>query len=264
MVRLWLFLRRIRQHATPRSAERREIEAYLRNQNVFEAVRTGSSWVRVFSGVVAAVLVLCVGLSSYAYASEAVLPDTVFYPVREAIEQVEVALAVTPVQKQKVEKKLEVRRVKEVKKLTELKRPVPAPLKKYVGATAATTTNALLKKTQQEKKEEQKAEREERREDARKKTQERLQNRFNLPKNRNKGNEAARIIVPTSSQRIVPKEESERSRSQAEVLEQKQRERQTLLEQRRMLLEKRAQERQKQREEARNRERTRTERERRD
>ncbi len=235
MVRLWLSLRRIRQRATPRSNERREIEAYLRERNLFKDVQATSSWLRVVSGVVAAVLILCVGVSSYAYASETVLPNTVLYPVREAIEQVEVALAVTPVQKEKVEKKLEVRRVKEVEKLTELKRPVPAPLKKYVGA-AATTTKSLLKKAKQEKKEDQKAEREERQEEARKKAQERLQNRFNLPKSRTKESEAVRA--------------------------QRQQERQILLEQRQKLLEKRAQERQKQRKTGRDREQLQTERER--
>ncbi len=228
MVRLWLSLRRIRQRATPRSSERREIEAYLRQHDAFEDVRAVSSWVRVFSGVMAAVLVLCVGVSSYAYASEAVLPNTVLYPVREAIEQVEVALAVTPVQKEKVEKKLEVRRAKEVEKLTELKRPVPAPLKKYIGAGVTTTTKSVLKKAQQEKKVEQAEKREERQEEARKKAEERLQSRFRLP--------------------------------QTQVREQKQHERQVLLEQRRSHLEKRTQERQKQQETARDRQRTRTER----
>ncbi len=246
MVRLWLSLRRIRQRATPRSNERREIEAYLRQHKAFEDARAVGSWVRVFSGVVAAVLVLCVGVSSYAYASEAVLPDTVLYPVREAIEQVEVALAVTPVQKEKVEKKLVVRRVKEVEKLTELKRPVPAPLKKYVGAAAATTTRALLKKAQQEKKEEQNAEHEKRQEEAWKKAEERLQTRFRLPKKQSQERDAI--------------DESKSSRKQIQVREQKQHERQVLLEQRRKNLEKRMQERQKQQETARDRQRTRTER----
>jgi len=250
MVRLWLSLRRIRQRATLRSTERREIEAYLRKHNAFEDVRAVGSWVRVFSGVMAAVLVLCVGVSSYAYASEAVLPDTALYPVREVIEQVEVALAVTPVQKEKVEKKLEVRRVKEVEKLTELKRPVPAPLKKYVGAKAATTTKALLKKAQQDKKEEQKEQREQKREEAQTEIQDRLQARFRLPKQNNK--ESARIVVPTSSRQVLPREERVRRQS----------DRQTVLEQRRILIEKRLEERQKQREEARNHERDRMERKR--
>lgn len=259
MVRLWLSLRRIRQRAAPRSTERREIEAYLRKHNAFEDVRAVGSWVRVFSGVMAAVLVLCVGVSSYAYASETVLPDTALYPVREAIEQVEVALAVTPVQKEKVEKKLEVRRQKEVEKLTELKRPVPTPLKKYVGA-AATTTKSLLKKAKQEKKEEQKAEREKRQVEAQKKAEERLQSRFRLPKNQSQESGAIRIDASTSSRRAVSKDESESSRKQTQVREQKQHERQILLEQRRIHLEKRTQERQKQQETARDRQRARTER----
>jgi hypothetical protein len=224
MVRLWLLLRSIRQRTALRSQEQREIEAYLRKNGAFNDRSVSYSWMRVLSGVVACVLVLCVSVSSYAYASEAVLPDTPLYPVREAIEQVQVALAITPVQKEKVEKKLEVRRQKEVEKMTELKRPVPKQLKKYLQATTATTTKQLLKKVHEQKRQETKEQGEAREVESRKKIEQRLERRFRLPEVK------------------------------------KQLNRQSVVEQRRVALQKRAEEHRKQQEAARQRLRTRTQR----
>lgn len=163
MIRLWLSLRRIRHHAAPRPDERGAIEAFLKTRGAFEQTRSTPAWLRVGSGVVAAVLVLGVSVGSYAYASEAVLPDTPLYPVRAAIEQVEVVLAMTPAQKEKVEEKLEVRRLKEVEKLHELKRPVPAPLKKYAEVISATSTKEARKQVLQQKKIEREVKREQKR-----------------------------------------------------------------------------------------------------
>jgi hypothetical protein len=109
------------------------MELFLKEKGAFSSVSLSVySFARI--GVVAAaiILVLSVTVSSYAYASETVLPDTPLYPVREAIEQVEVKLAVTPVQKQKVVEKMVERRKQEVEKLTELKRPVPVKLQKFL------------------------------------------------------------------------------------------------------------------------------------
>jgi hypothetical protein len=109
------------------------MELFLKEKGAFSSVSLSVySFARI--GVVAAaiILVLSVTVSSYAYASEMVLPDTPLYPVREAIEQVEVKLAVTPVQKQKVVEKMVERRKQEVEKLTELKRPVPVKLQKFL------------------------------------------------------------------------------------------------------------------------------------
>lgn len=149
MFRLWLTLRRLRQHATPRSNERGAIEAYLRAQGAFgEEAKLFGSFARSVCAAVVIVLVVSVSLSSYAYASDAVLPDTPLYPVRQVLEEMQVKLAVTPVKKEKVQQKLVERRIKEVKKLKELKRPVPVKLKKYLEVPVTTTTGRLK---QQEK-----------------------------------------------------------------------------------------------------------------
>ncbi|MBP9762971.1 hypothetical protein KBD34_05155 [Patescibacteria group bacterium] len=133
MFHLWLNLRRLRRRATPLSKERGAIELFLREKGVFaSAQNTIYSFARVFTAATVIVLILSASVSSYAYASETVLPDTPLYSVREVIEQVEVKLAVTPVQKQKVADKLVERRKQEVKKLTELKRPVPVKLQKFL------------------------------------------------------------------------------------------------------------------------------------
>lgn len=143
MIRLWLTLRRLRQRATPRSDERGAMEAYLRKNGAFSSERMVWSYGRSFAIALVVVLIVSVSVSSYAYASDAVLPDTVLYPVRQALEVVETKLAVTPAQKEKVQEKIVERRVKEVKKLEELKRPVPVKLKKLVEERVTTTTRAV-------------------------------------------------------------------------------------------------------------------------
>lgn len=163
MIRLWLTLRRLRQKATPRSDERGAMEAYLRKNGAFSTERMGWSYGRSFAIALVIVLIVSISVSSYAYASEAVLPDTVLYPVRQALEVVQTKLAVTPAQKEKVQEKIVERRVKEVKKLEELKRPVPVKLKKLVEERVATTTRAVRtinrqEKIQEERKEEKKKE----------------------------------------------------------------------------------------------------------
>ncbi len=180
MLRLWFLLRRIRQHATPQSKERGVIEAYLRKNGAFETKAAIGSFARVLCSVAVVVLIVCVSVSSYAYASESVLPDTALYRVRAAIERVEATLAVTPVQKEKVEKKLVVRRQKEVQKLKELKRPVPVKLKKYLEGVSTTTTKQVLKEAAEDKKQN-KVHREQKLQEIRKKLEERLQKRFRLP-----------------------------------------------------------------------------------
>lgn len=130
----WLRLRRIRQRATLRSEERRDIEAYLREHGAFgsSSVFFFKSFVRTWSAIATVVLLLTVGIGSYAYASDDVLPNTPLYPVRQALEQVETKLAVTPAQKEKVQRKLVERRKHEVQKLKELKKPVPVEIEKSI------------------------------------------------------------------------------------------------------------------------------------
>ena len=135
MIRLWLTLRRLRQQAAPRSDERGAMEVYLRKNGAFSAERIGWSYGRSFAIALVVVLIVSISVSSYAYASEAVLPDTVLYPVRQALEVVQTKLAVTPAQKEKVQEKIVERRVKEVKKLEELKRPVPREIEEARGRT---------------------------------------------------------------------------------------------------------------------------------
>jgi hypothetical protein len=151
MIRLWLTLRRLRQRATPRSDERGAMEAYLRKNGAFSEEQMVWSHGRSFAIALVVVLIVSVSVSSYAYASDAVLPDTVLYPVRQALEVVQTKLAVTPAQKEKVQEKIVERRVKEVKKLEELKRPVPVKLKKLVEERVATTTQAVRMIKRQEK-----------------------------------------------------------------------------------------------------------------
>ena len=105
MIRLWLTLRRLRQKATPRSDERGAMEVYLRKNGALSPERMGWSYGRSFAIALVVVLIVSISVSSYAYASEAVLPDTVLYPVRQALEVVETKLAVTPAQKEKVQER---------------------------------------------------------------------------------------------------------------------------------------------------------------
>lgn len=134
MLTPWLRLRRIRQRATLRSEERREMEAYLRARGVFEtsSVFFFKSFVHTWSAVGALAILLMVGVSSYAYASDDVLPNTPLYPVRQVLEQVETKLAVTPVQKDQVQRKLIERRKQEVQKLKALKKPVPVEIERQI------------------------------------------------------------------------------------------------------------------------------------
>ncbi len=190
MIRLWLTLRRLRQQAAPRSDERGAMEVYLRKNGAFSAERIGWSYGRSFAIALVVVLIVSISVSSYAYASEAVLPDTVLYPVRQALEVVETKLAVTPAQKEKVQEKIVERRVKEVKKLEELKRPVPVKLKKLVEERVTTTTRAVRtikrqEKIQAERKEEKKKESQAVRKNVIKRLQERLRVREVERTNRN-------------------------------------------------------------------------------
>ena len=145
MIRLWFLLRRIRQRATPLPKERGALEVYLREQGLFEKKDPVTVLVQRVAAVALVVLVASVGVSSYAYASDEVLPDTPLYPVRQTLEQVEARLATTPIQKRKVVRKMVERRQKEIQKLKELKRPVPVQMKKYLR-TVTTTTPALIER----------------------------------------------------------------------------------------------------------------------
>lgn len=66
------------------------------------------------------------GMASYAYASDAVLPDTPLYPVRQTLEAIEVKLATTPEVRAKVVEKHVLRRKKEAHLLEVLHKPLPA------------------------------------------------------------------------------------------------------------------------------------------
>lgn len=66
------------------------------------------------------------GMASYVYASDAVLPDTPLYPVRQTLEALEVKLATTPEVRAKVAEKQVLRRKKEAHLLEVLHKPLPA------------------------------------------------------------------------------------------------------------------------------------------
>lgn len=66
------------------------------------------------------------GTVSYAYASDAVLPDTPLYPVRQKVEAIEIRLAPTREVRAKVIEKQVARRKKEAHLLETLKKPLPA------------------------------------------------------------------------------------------------------------------------------------------
>lgn len=66
------------------------------------------------------------GMASYAYASDAVLPDTPLYPFRQSIEALEVKLAPTSEVRAKVLEKQAERRQKEAHLLEDLHKPLPA------------------------------------------------------------------------------------------------------------------------------------------
>lgn len=125
MIRLWLLLRRLRRHATPSSTERGMVEAYLQQNGALSPGFMRMSWIRPLAIVTTIVLVFSVSVSSYAYASDTVLPDTVLYPVREAVEHVEKRFAVTPARKERVHQKLLDRRMREEVRMRELNRPIP-------------------------------------------------------------------------------------------------------------------------------------------
>ncbi len=187
---------------------------YLREQGALKSRSTFSFLFPRLSAVAAMVLILCVGVSSYAYASDAVLPNTPLYPVRAALEQVEIKLAVTPVQKEKVVQKLVERRKKEVEKLTELKRPVPVKLKQYVRGAATTTTERVLKQKIDEKK----AERGQVKQDLRAKAIEKLQAHLRDRKEQRRAAQRKREEQQQERQRIL-RERQEAARKQQ--LEQK-------------------------------------------
>lgn len=66
------------------------------------------------------------GMASYAYASDAVLPNTPLYPMRESIERLAIDLAPTPtLQEQALQTRL-ARRKKEATLLKALNKPLPA------------------------------------------------------------------------------------------------------------------------------------------
>lgn len=65
------------------------------------------------------------GMASYAYASDAVLPDTPFYPLRKTLETIETSLAPTPEVRAKVIEKHLQKRKKEAHLLEALHKPLP-------------------------------------------------------------------------------------------------------------------------------------------
>ncbi len=189
------------------------MEAYLRKQGVFKKQHLVWSFGRSFALAAVVVLVVSVSVSSYAYASDAVLPDTVLYPIRQVVEEVQVTLAVTPVQKEKVQQKIEERRVKEVQKLTELKRIVPVKLEKYVKAANATTTRAIQERIEKKERQqaEQKQKKEEQKQEKLEQKQLRLKEKQEAANNKQKAErEAKKATTDQKQQGQLPKQ-TERS-----------------------------------------------------
>ncbi len=73
---------------------------------------------RFTSAAVAIVLILGGSTTTYAYASESVLPNSPLYPLREAVEIVEEKVAISPASKAAVQRKLVERRLGEIRKMS--------------------------------------------------------------------------------------------------------------------------------------------------
>ena len=131
MIRLWFALRHERRSLKPRRAERQAMETYLRSQGVMTTpIFADRPVVRLSFAVATVVLIACVSLGSYAYASDNVLPDTPLYPMRQAVESAELSIAQVTGREHVVFHKLIERRKQEVQMLQTLHRPIPASHKK--------------------------------------------------------------------------------------------------------------------------------------
>lgn len=131
---LWRLKRKlanIERRAQPDEALKLEMKKFFQDKGYFARETSPVASSRHFSALqfaaVALVIVLLVtvGASSYAYASDDVLPDSILYPVKETIENLEEHLAVTDAQKKEVLVRHQERRLQEAKMLIDQQKPLP-------------------------------------------------------------------------------------------------------------------------------------------
>ncbi|MCR4256761.1 MAG: DUF5667 domain-containing protein, partial [Candidatus Uhrbacteria bacterium] len=82
------------------------------------SIRFSPAW-RMAAVACSVVLLFGVGTSSYAYASENVLPDHPLYPLRESVEAAEERLVFHPVAKAAIQQKHLERKLQEVRRMRE-------------------------------------------------------------------------------------------------------------------------------------------------
>lgn len=111
-------------------------------------------WIPAFAGMtkyaavaLSVVLLLGVGTSTYAYASDEVTPDHPLYAIRQAVEEVEETVAITPVWKERVINKNLERKQQEIGRMLE-KNP---GLKERPEGVALEKVQSILKKGIEEK-----------------------------------------------------------------------------------------------------------------
>jgi hypothetical protein len=118
--RLWKISRR----AKPDAAFLSQLEAALHARGArFAYIRITPVW-RMAAVACSVVFLLGIGTSSYAYASENVLPDHPLYPLREYVEAAEERLAATPAGKAAIQRKHLERKLEEVRRIQERRSPV--------------------------------------------------------------------------------------------------------------------------------------------
>ena len=90
-------------------------------------------WGRIAASASSIVLVAATATSAYAYTSDDVLPDSALYPVRQSLENVETAVAPTPIAKAKVEVKHLKRRMREAELLVAKRKPISPQVEQQVS-----------------------------------------------------------------------------------------------------------------------------------
>lgn len=122
-ISLFLRFRAIRSRTAPRKAFVKDLDDLLRARADVSSPSLGLRWAA--AGVSTVVLAMS-GTAAYAYTSDDVLPEHALYPVRQGVEQVETALALSEERKIAVALKHLARRAKENELLQAKRRPVAA------------------------------------------------------------------------------------------------------------------------------------------
>ncbi len=132
--RMWKIARR----AKPDAAFLSQLEATLHARGARVAsTRISPAW-RMVAVACSVVFLLGIGTSSYAYASENVLPDHPLYPLREYVEAAEERLAIRPAVKAAIQRKHLERKLEEVRRIQERRSPAEDRLLERVEQTLET------------------------------------------------------------------------------------------------------------------------------